>query len=142
MSFLELVGHALHIISFPDSVSGRTVCTKIDNHGTVVIAYKGRDLKCPVSDCLVRTCNYVATALQCKAFVMDIGRCSTSTADAVDAISKSDWDRFHSLVPNHEVDPRRIPPSFTKWLDSPSDDRYLGERIVADLRKWGVQTLF
>ena len=129
-------------MAFPDLVSGKTVCTKIDNHGTVVIARKGRDLKCPVSDCLVRTCDFVATALQCKAFVEDIGRCSTTKAEAVDAISKSDWERFHSLMPDHKVDPRRIPPSFTKWMDCPTDDRFLGERIVADLKRWGVKTLF
>ena len=89
----------------------------------------------------MRTCNYVATALQCKAFVIDIVRCSNATAEAADAISKSDWARFHSLIPGHQTDPRRIPPSFAKWLDSPSDDRFLGQRIVKDLNKWGVETL-
>ena len=142
MNFLELVGHALHIIAFPELVAGRTICTKIDNHGSTVIARKGRDLRCPVTDCLVRTCSYVATALQCRAFVGDITRCSSLAAKSVDAISKSQWDRFHELMPGHAIEPRRIPPSFAKWLDNPVDDMFLGTRIVADLKKWGIETLY
>ena len=142
LSFLELVGHALHIMAFSDKVTGRTICSLIDNHGSVVIARKGRDLKCPVSDCLVRACNYVATALQCKTFVADIARCSTSSARAVDAISKSEWNMFHELMPDHETDPRRIPQSFVRWLEKQFYDWKLGPKIFSDLNSWGVETLF
>ena len=38
LSFLELVGHALHIMAFPELTSGATISTRIDNHGSVVIA--------------------------------------------------------------------------------------------------------
>ena len=52
-----------------------------------------------------------------------------------------DWGQFHELIPSHDIDPMRIPPSFVKWLDCPVDDRFLGQKIVKDLNRWGIETI-
>ena len=120
---------------------GKTVCTRIDNSGTVVIARKGYELKCPVSDCLLGSCNYVAVALNCKAYVVDIRRCSTDSAVAADALSKSNWCKFYEMVPGHDLNPRPVPRSFAMWLDHPEVDRNLGPKIVEELKTWGIKSL-
>ena len=74
LSFLEMVGHFLHVAVFARENVGKTIRTNIDNSGTVYLANKGRCLKCPLMDTLIRATNYVAVALRCKAFVVEVYR--------------------------------------------------------------------
>lgn len=100
-------------------------------------------MKCEVTDCLIRACNYVAVQLQAKAFVVNVRRCSSTESSAADSISKCQWKRLDELMPNREVDPRPIPRSFVKWLDKPSDDWDLGPKVVNDLvRMYGITPMF
>ena len=141
LSFLELCGHMLHLTAFAEEVMGKTVVTNIDNSGSVVLMRKGYDVKCCITDCLIRASNYVAVALGSRAYVRDIARCSTVKAQAADCLSKSDFVGFYRLVPEREPDQRHVPRSFLKWLDNPVDNVTLGPDIVSDLNRWGVKTL-
>ena len=75
LSFLELVGHMLHVTSFPEMVAGKAICTQIDNSGTVVIGEKGRSLRCPLTDTMIRAVNYVAVSLDTRHYIVKIRRC-------------------------------------------------------------------
>ena len=83
----------------------------------------------------------MAVALDCKAFVVDIRRCSSDSARAADALSKSNWGKFYEMVPGHDLDPRPVPRSFARWLDKPTVDTNLGPNIVTELKAWGIKCL-
>ena len=140
LSYLELCGHMLHLTAFAEEVAGRTVVTNIDNFGSTIIFKKGYDVRCNITDCLIRASNYVAVALGSRAFVRDITRCSTVNSEAADALSKSDFVRFFRLIPDRELEQRHVPRSFLRWLDNPVDSSSLGPNIVADLRARGIKT--
>ena len=140
LSFLELCGHMLHLTAFAREVTGKTVVTNIDNFGSTVQFRKGYDVRCCITDCLLRASNYVAVALGTKAFVRDIMRCSTVNSNTADALSKSDFMRFNLLIPDRELEQRHVPRSFLRWLDNPVDTTSLGPDIVADLRRCGIET--
>ncbi len=135
LSFLEMLGHMLHLTSFAKEVHGTTEVMQIDNSGTVVLLRKCYDVKCPITDTLIRACDYVAKALRMKAFVRKVTRCSTVGAAAADALSKSDMKRFWNLMPGAEVEPRSLSRSFRFWLECLTTDWDLGKRIVEDLRE-------
>ena len=139
--FLEFVGHFLHIAAFAEENVGKTVRTNIDNSGTVVLARKGRATKCPIMDTLIRATNYVAVALRCRAFVVEVTRCETVGAQAADSLSKSAFKKFRTLVPGAEVWPRRVPVAFTRWLSRPTQDSELGLKVVKELQEWGVDVV-
>ena len=138
LSLLEFVGHFLHVSVFAAENVGQVIQTNIDNSGTVVLARKGRCTRCPIMDTLIRATNYVAVALRCKAYVVEVTRCSTSNASAADALSKSDFRRFRALVPGAEQLPRKVPESFLFWLKAPTEDQELGKKVVDELRRDGV----
>ena len=141
LSFLEMVGHLLHVTVFAEEVNGRAIRTNIDNQGTVRLAKKGRAYKCPLMDTLIKATNHVAVALNCRAYVVKVRRCSTGSAKAADALSKSNYRLFRELVPGAEEYPRVIPVAVRSWLADPKPDMDLGRRIVLELKYWGVDVL-
>ena len=141
LTLLELVGHLLHVSVFPEEVRNRAIRTNIDNSGTVVVARKGRSLRCPLTDSLVRAINHVAVALNARAYVVKVERCSTREAKGADALSKSDYKRFRELFPDADAFPRPIPRAVRWWINNPSQDDDLGRKIVLELRANGVDVL-
>ena len=77
LSLLEFVGHFLHVAVFAEENVGKVIRTNIDNSGTAVLARKGRCMKCPIMDTLIRATNYVAVALRCRAYVVEVTRYET-----------------------------------------------------------------
>ena len=144
LSFLELNGHILHLLAFANECGGQYMATRIDNAGTVVAVRKGYDLKCKVTNCLIRSINHIAVAMNTRAYVLDIRRCSTDSAKAADFISKRNWKDLEAVMPNLELDPRRVPRSYLKWLDKPKVDKYLGRNIVIELMgpPWFIKPAF
>ena len=141
LSFLEMVGHFLHVAVFARENVGKTIRTNIDNSGTVYLANKGRCLGCPLMDTLIRATNYVAVALRCKAFVVEVTRCSTEGSLAADSLSKSDFKKFFAVIPEAEEKPRKVPGSFLRWLARPTEDMELGKKVVMELQKDGVDVV-
>lgn len=145
MSFLELIGHALRIIAFPDTVCNSAVATLIDNDGSVKMSKKGYCVPCPVTDTLLRMIYEVTAALNGTEYVLEITRCSSRSSIAADAISKASWDTLDKVMPLRNPDPEKIPVSFVKWLyteGGPKADRDLGEKIIRELKGNGEDTLF
>ena len=141
LSLMEFVGHFLHIVVFAEENVGKIIRTNIDNAGSVILARKGRSARCPIMHTLIRAANYVAVALRCKAYVVEVTRCESHGAKAADALSKSDFKRFRQLVPDCEAGPRWVPVSFLRWLSRPTQDSRLGLKVVKELQKRGVDVV-
>ena len=141
MSFLEMVGHLLHVAVFAEEVRNKAIRTNIDNQGTVRLAKKGRAFRCRLTDTLIKAINHVAISLNCRAYVVKVRRCSTVPAKAADALSKSNFNQFKEMVPSAEDSPREIPVAIRSWLENPRSDSDLGRRIVLELKYWGVDVL-
>ena len=139
LSFLEMIGHLLHVSVFPEEIKGHSIRTNIDNEGTVVLTAKGRDTRCALIDCLIGAVNHVAVALDCRAYVVKVARCSTMEAKAADALSKAAYCKFRELIPTSEKLPRAIPRTVKAWIENPVVDRDLGRKIVRELMIEGVQ---
>ena len=138
LSFLEMIGHLLHVSVFPEEVKGRNIRTNIDNKGMVVLTAKGRDARSALTDCLIGAINHVAVALNCRAYVVKVARCSTTETKAADALSKAAYYKFRELIPTSEKLPRVIPETVRAWIENPVVDRDLGRKIVREMEVKGV----
>ena len=145
MSCLELIGHILRVIAFPDTVKDSAVATRIDNFGTYRMAQKGYNVACPVTDTLLRMVYEVAAALNGTEYVIEVARCSSKFSIGADAISKASWRTLDEVLPNRNTEPEKIPVSFLKWMHTPGGpkpDRDLSTKIIQDLKLLGYDTLF
>ena len=86
---------------------------------------KGYTMACPVTDFLIRTCNTLALAIGCNAYIKKVGRCTTAGAKAADALSKANFELFAQCVLDHDLEPRKIPKSVLKWIMNPVEDEAL-----------------
>ena len=77
----------------------------------------------------------ISVAMDIDLFVSGIARCSTREADAADALSKCDMERFVRLAPEADVEPQEVPGALLRWLENPLPDRRLGDRILKQLAK-------
>ena len=142
MTFLELNGHMARICGFPEDVRDSVIVTNIDNSGSVRVAEKGYSLKCATTDTLLRAIYEVATALNAKAYVKKVARCSTRAAIAADLLSKAEFGKFWEIWPEHDLEPVKIPRAYLKWLDNPVKDNSLGRRIIEEMRDNGITMLY
>ena len=99
-----------------------------------------------MTDTLLRTVYEVAAALNGREYILEIDRCSTKGSICADAISKADFSKFYDLMPNHNVEPERIPTAFVQWINRPGgpiEDRDLGEKIIRELKDhFNMRTIF
>ena len=105
MTFLEILGHLLHMVAFTDKVRNKPFVTYIDNQGSVTVWSKGYDLHCSTTDMILRACDFVSVALCSQPFVCKVRRCSTPGAMAADALSKSDWSEFNRATSGLDMEP-------------------------------------
>ena len=98
-------------------------------------------MDCELTETMLKAINHVAVALNCRAYVVKVRRCSTVAAKAADALSKSDYNKFRELVPESDPYPRVIPAAVKSWLANPRPDSDLGRRIVLELKYWGADVL-
>ena len=80
-------------------------------------------------------------ALNARAYVVKVERCSTREAKGADALSKSDYKRFRELFPEADVLPRPIPRAVLWWINNPSPDDDFGRKVVLELKANGVDVL-
>ena len=115
----------------------------VDNDGSVRMWNKGWTTKCDLCNTILLAIHQISAALDIEVFVSGIARCSTFEADAADALSKCDLERFWRLAPGAEVVPREVPGALLRWLENPVPDRRLGHRILKQLaKKWAVLSYF
>lgn len=92
-----------------------------------------------MTDCLIGSINHVAVALNCRAYVVKVARCSTTEAKAADALSKAAYYKFRELMPTSGKLPKAIPRTVKAWIENPVVDRDLGRKIVRELMIEGVE---
>ena len=89
----------------------------------------------------MRAINHVAVALNSRAYVEKIERCSTRGSVGADLLSKGDYTKFRELFPEAEDLPRPIPEAVKWWINNPRADDELGRKICLELRAKGVKVL-
>ena len=135
MSAWELVGPLLVVSCSGNRLSGSQVEIFVDNDGSVRMWNKGWTTKCDLCNTILLAVHQISVAMDIEVFISGISRCSTPEADAADALSKSDMDRFFDLVPEADLEPRQVPGALLKWLEDPLPDRRLGHRILKQLAR-------
>ena len=80
--------------------------------------------------------------MNCKAYVNNVRRLSSPQAIGADALSKADFKTFWKVIPDHELEPVKLPKSYLRWLENPVRDTELGARIVSEIRANGIKTLY
>jgi hypothetical protein len=144
MSFLELVGHMLHLVCFPAEVSNTSAVTRIDNVGTCYMWKHGYDLKCTTTDTLLHASAVVAGGLNCNAYVKHVARCSSLGPVLADHLSKNEIGQFDRKFPvglgidDREALCRQTSRVFMRWLGNPTNSDSLGFRILEEMRLWGI----
>jgi hypothetical protein len=144
MSFLELVGHMLHLVCFPGEVANTSAVTMIDNSGSCCMWARGYDLKCTTTDTLLQAAAVVAGGLNCNAYVKHVARCSSLGTILADSLSKNDMYQFNKKFPvgsglgSRELLCRRTSREFMQWLRNPTDRKELGYDILREMRGWGI----
>lgn len=133
LSFLELLGPLLVVAAGVKVCGGRDVCIWVDNIGSVQIFKRGYSTTCSYSTCVARAIAVVAARISCRVYVEKITRCSTREAEAADALSKADFDRFAGCWRGPLPEMSRPPKALMAWLNNPDTSAPLGELILRDL---------
>ena len=137
LSALELVGQLIGICAGSELLRNTTAVGKVDNAGSVEIYEKGYSTSCSLSNILVKTIHQVTVGLNISYFMEKVTRCTTNGAIAADAISKADWCRLRKHMPEHTERPAEVPQAILEWIDRPSDDLLLGQKILIELARKG-----
>ena len=116
-------------------LSGKQLEVFVDNDGSVRMWEKGWTTKCDLCNTILLALHQVSVALDIDVFVTDISRCSNTGAEAADALSKCDMNRFMHNMPDANIIPERVPAPLLRWLENPKPDRRLGHRILRNLAK-------
>lgn len=137
MSALELVGPLLVVSAGFQFCKGRPVKVWVDNAGSVGIWRKGYSTTCALSTTIVKAIATIAAGLGCWFDVVKILRCSNPGADMADALSKADFGRFWATNDSVRFDcplePCWVPVNLVAWLEAPSVDEGLGDRILGEI---------
>ena len=133
LSFLELLGPLLVVTAGGKVCGGRDVCVWVDNIGSVQIYKRGYSTTCSYASCVARAISVVAARIGCRVYVEKITRCSTREAEAADALSKADFDRFASCWSGSLPEMAWPPRALLAWLADPDTSAPLGELILEDM---------
>ena len=133
LTYLELLGPLLVLASAPDLCLRQDIRVWVDNAGAVQIFKKGYSVTCSLSTCVARAIHVLATGLACRVFVEKITRCSTPLAEAADALSKADFQRFLAYWSGPFPEASRVPRALLSWLHDPDPLAPLGDLILMEL---------
>jgi hypothetical protein len=137
LTALELIGPLVVIAANFAECRYRPVTVWVDNSGSIGVWRKGYSNHCSLSTTVAKAINTVATAAGCEIFIKKITRCSTTGAKVADHLSKGEFGAARAQAAAGgvavETEPARLPMQLLRWLDSPCDDNYLGDRIVAEI---------
>ena len=137
MSVLELMGPLLVIAAGYIFCKNAAVKVYVDNQASVNIWKKGYSYNCKLSTTLVKAIHTVSVGLQCNFSVEKITRCSNAHAYMADCLSKARFDKFwrkaKEIDLDMDLDMAWIPKSILKWSVNPTEDDYLGQKILKEL---------
>jgi hypothetical protein len=137
LTALELIGPLIIISANFRECRYRPVTVWVDNSGSVGVWRKRYSNHCSLSTTIAKAINTVATAAGCEIFIKKITRCSNTGAKVADHLSKGEFAaaREQAAIGGTvlSTEPARLPAQLLCWLDTPCDDNYLGDRIVAEI---------
>ena len=139
MSALELIGPLLALSAGFTWAKNSPIKFWVDNAASVFIYKKGYSRSCPLSTCIAIAISNVAAGLGASVEITKILRCSTPLASMADALSKANfqkfWDINNEIQLNLPLNQAWVPPSLLLWINNPTPDDLLGDRILADISK-------
>ena len=135
MSALELVPPLVTLCSGSEQIRGKPVTFMVDNSGSVAIFNKGWSSSCMLCNTLVVAMSQISAAIGCNIAMEKVRRCSTIEACAADSLSKGDFKKFRKEMPMAALEPARIPVTLLKWIENPTEDRLLGQKILKEMSK-------
>ena len=128
------LGPLLVLSAGVEIVKNRSLIIPVDNYGSVVIYKKGWCSSCQLCSTLALAISEVATSINCQLEIVKIRRCANDAAEACDAISKADWNRFRRVMPHANPLPACVPKVLEAWIQSPMEDRELGQKILREMK--------
>jgi hypothetical protein len=137
LSALELVGPLICVSAGRELCRLNPVRIWVDNAGSVSIFKKGYSTTCDLCNTLVGAIARVSTALGCKITIDKIARCSDTSSQLADFLSKGRFSQFLGAWPADQprsLEPAWIPPEILDWIDNPRILSDLGERILSDIK--------
>jgi hypothetical protein len=138
LSALELVGPLVCISAGRQYCKRKPVRVWVDNSGSVGIWNKGYSTNCQLCTTLVGAISRVAAAFGCVVTIDKITRCSNNGAELADFLSKGNFNAFYDGWPDdrpRDLEPAWIPPAILTWIDKPTVDHVLGDKILANIRQ-------
>ena len=141
LQFLELCGVLMAVTAGARECRNKALNCRIDNAAGVFTWRKGYSTRDKLSSSVVKAIYDVASHLNSKVFITKVARCSTRGAVAADALSKGDFKSFFEASPSSGPEPLAIPATLVRWLNAPVVDYTLGDRIVEEWRRTGLEVL-
>jgi hypothetical protein len=108
----------------------------VDNSGSVGIWRKGYSTSCQLCTTLVNAIGRVTAALGCTLSIDKIARCSDNNTELADHLSKANFAAFFNSWPadrHRSPEPAWIPPAILAWIDHPTVDTMLGDKILSQI---------
>jgi len=137
LTALELIGPLVVIAANFDQCRYRPVTVWVDNSGSVGVWKKGYSNHCPLSNTIVKAISTLAAAGGCELFIQKITRCSNTGATVADHLSKGRWKIAKATAAAAgtalRLEPASFPRQLLRWLDEPTCDELLGNKILDEL---------
>ena len=139
MAALELVGPLIFVAAGHKLVAGKHLNIWVDNAGSVAIWVKGYSNSCRLSTAIVTAISAICAAIGCTLHIRKIRRCSNTGAILADALSKANFNFFWAFARESQwpvlLEPARLPLPLLAWIDKPTPDMNLADKILVDLAK-------
>ena len=139
MAALELVGPLIFVAAGHKLVAGKHLNIWVDNAGSVAIWLKGYSNSCRLSTAIVTAISAICAAIGCSLHIRKIRRCSNTGAILADALSKANFNFFWAFARESQwpvlLEPARLPLPLLAWIDKPTPDMNLADKILIELAK-------
>lgn len=132
-TLLEAIGLLLPICHRFQQVKNHHVILLVDNLPTVWAFKKGRSKTDVYSSVIISALQFLAVSLECKLYVQHCPRLSSKPAIMADLLSRTDPKGLNLVQKWHSDLTTGWPSSLVAWFQQPSEDWFLGEKILQDL---------
>ena len=133
LTCLEMLGPLVLLCLSPNMVRNQHFVSFVDNQGAVDIYRKVFSTSCFYSYTIAKAIFDVSRALNCTVHVQKITRCSDTGSVASDMLSKAEFESFYKLMPRRNTSPERIPRAILNWINDPTVDLKLGDKILQEM---------
>ena len=74
--------------------------------------------------------------MNCTIVLTKVPRCSDRETIIADCLSKADFKQFYDLMPERKLEPARIPAALLRWINDPTEDTKLGQKILKEMAQY------